>query len=156
MTRARSMTTLAALALTVLASSDGLAAFKQFAGAQCVRISGGSFAYYGGTIQNLSSSSTLNVMCPLIRDSAGLDGTQIYVYDRHPSQAVSCNVVAEAYSSGGLYSEFNTLASTGTGFQVMENWTDLSIGTAFYATCQVPPSSSGNVSHVATIITYPL
>lgn len=146
---------LAAGAVALLASADGIAAFTEYAGAQCVRVSGGIYNYQGGTVYNSSSLSTLNVICPLTRETSGLDGAQIYVYDRHPTQSVSCNVVSENYSEAGISATFNSMASTGTGFKLLENFTNLTFSTV-YATCSIPPSSGGAVSHVATLITYPL
>jgi len=143
---------LATFAAVALASTGALAADgKQYAGAQCYATSGGSLSFFGGTINNLSSTSDLNVICPFVKDSTSITNGTVTVYDRHPSLNVTCNIITEFNNSGGNFFNFASVASSGFGSapQVL-TFGALPGNEYYYATCNVPRTSSGNVSHVAS------
>jgi hypothetical protein len=147
----------AALFLGFLSMETDAAAGNVFVGGiQCTQTSGGTLAYYEGTIYNSSTSSTLNVQCP-ITSTTGMrvDFGAIKVFDRSTTAAVTCTVI-EVAISGATVTTYTQQQSTPSGFYGSDVQT-LSYSTMtsggfdyFYVTCSVPPVDAG-VSHVGGI-----
>jgi len=152
MNKTRLIGSLATLASLVLMSASALAVDgKSYPGATCRQTSGGSLGFFGGTVNNLSTTSTLNLICPFVKDSSSITNGTVTVYDRHPTADVSCQIITEFNNSSGNFFNFATVTSSGFGSapQVL-SFGALPGNQYYYATCSVPPVSSGNVSHVAS------
>ena len=126
---------------------------KRYPGADCRQISGGIYNFFGGTVFNSSTTSALGLMCPFVKDSAGVTSGSVTVYDRHPSQDISCTIFSELNNASGNF--FTSAAVTSSGFgsapQVL-GFGALPNNEYYYATCTLPPSSAGNVSHLASFV----
>jgi hypothetical protein len=151
MIKARTIGTLAALASLALISTNALADGKSYPGVQCRQTSGGVLGFFGGTVNNLSSTTELNVICPFVKDSSSITNGTVTVYDRHPNLNVSCNIVTEFNNVNGNFFNFASVTSAGFGSapQVLA-FGAIPGNQYYYATCSVPRSSNGNVSHVAS------
>jgi len=130
------------------------------AGAICRQTSGGILGFFGGTVFNGSTTSTLNLICPLLGDEAAggaVFGGRVLMYDRNASAAVSCTIFTETPLSNGtgtVAQNFVTVTTTNADNSVDPfNKTVGSIadGEHMYATCSVPPSVAGNASDIAQI-----
>lgn len=126
---------------------------KNYAGAECRQVSGGSLGFFGGTEYNASSTSELNLICPFVKDSTSVTSGTVTVYDRNPSIDVTCSIITEFNNSSGTFYNFANVASSGFGSapQVL-SFGALPGNEYYYATCSLPRSSSGNVSHIASFV----
>jgi len=144
-----------------LLSTTAVADDKANAAGLCYQISGGTFSRFGGTIQNTSTSSELNVQCPVVRDNPGgafvFNSIAFDVFDRHSSLNVSCSMCNEVAVSNGLTTNCGSPAqSSGDSLGVQKvfvpsNPTNLGGEQYSYASCSVPRQESGVNSHVARI-----
>ena len=114
-------------------------------------MSGGSYSNWYGTVSNGSSTSELNVICPFVHDAGAITGGTVWTYDRNTSYSLSCSIISEYTDPTGLFYYFAT-ADSGVGFSssAIKPVTFGAIADAdyTYATCSVPRSSAGNVSHI--------
>lgn len=152
MTKSRLLGALAVIAGLASMSVNARAADdKSYPGATCRQTSGGSLSFFGGTVDNASTTSTLNVICPFVKDSTSITSGSVTVYDRHPSADVTCQMITEFNNSSGTFFNFANVSSSGFGSapQVL-SFGALPGNQYYYATCAIPPISSGNVSHVAS------
>jgi hypothetical protein len=143
----------AALFTGIAFLSDGASAdLKAYPGAQCARVSGGTFDYFAGTVMNTSSASDLNVICPLVRDVSSISSARIVVFDRHPTLNVSCTMNTETAVGSNFTFVSQTRVSAGFGSNLQNlNFTALGANEYYYATCSIPRVDNGNTSHVASI-----
>lgn len=140
----------------VAADAHAVVVTKTLPGITCHAVSGGVLSEFGGTVSNASSTSDLNVSCPLGRDgnlgSASLSaGSTIQVFDRHPTLDSTCTLVNEFASGSSVFQIANT-QSTPAGFFSSSvatlTYPALSGGDYYHAQCTVPRTSSGNFSHL--------
>lgn len=121
-------------------------------GATCYKIgTAGTLSFFGGTIDNLSSTDTLTVMCPLLRDQASMNSGSVEMFDRHTTLDVACTIFAEGATGSTVASDSASVHSDGfaSDFQT-RNWGAIPTFSDdyHYATCTLPPTQSGNVSHL--------
>jgi hypothetical protein len=141
--------------LSTFAAADG----KEYPGGVCVPTTGGLFNRFFGTADNTSSSTELNVFCAFVRDTGSITSASVRVFDRHSTIDVSCTLFHEIFTSGGngqFFLTSSTKKSTGFGSALQS----LSFGAVavqgdadgdggyYYATCSIPRTQNGNVSHV--------
>ena len=75
---------------------------KVFPGVMCVRdhdqVGGTLFNDNSGRLYNSSGTSTLSVICPIVRDNTGSPSfsANVKVIDQHVSQAVSCRAISQS------------------------------------------------------------
>ena len=149
---------LALLSTIGFAAADAQAVIvvKTLPGISCHAVSGGALGEFGGTVNNLSATSELNVSCPLGRDgnlgSASLSaGSSIQVFDRNPTVASSCTLINEFGSGTTVFQIANTQSTPGGFFSsniTTLTYPALSGGDYYHAQCSIPRSSGGSVSHV--------
>jgi hypothetical protein len=136
----------------VLASANADAADdKLYPGITC-RHSGnlsGTFGTFLGTVDNLSSTSAMAVLCPFVRDASSIASANIQVFDRHTTQDVSCDIRYEFASGPNVTFFVSSNHSTGFGSDVKTIFCGgVFGGDYYYAQCVVPPAENGNVSHI--------
>lgn len=129
-------------------------------GANCRQTSGGSYGLFGGTVFNNSTTSTLNLICPLLVDEeagGAVFGGNVQMYDRNPNDKVSCTIFTETAATNGtgtLFQNFTTVSTTNADNSVNpfnKPVGSIPDGDHMFATCSVPPNSGGNVSHISQI-----
>ena len=110
-----------------------------------------------GSVVNASSTSDLNVVCPLPRNlpNGGISGSSTVTFlDRHPTLNVSCDLRAETFSSTGALNETSSLVNSSgipNGSQVVAS---RSVGNSdssdkyFYFFCNIPRTSNGAKSGI--------
>lgn len=135
-----------------------MASADNFGGVACYKLSSsGTFWPYFGTIGNSHSTQTLTVLCPLsFDDPNGSPAVDIEVFDRNPSSNISCTVKWEKTNGSAINTLETTDVSSGSGSSVQVlNFGNVGFTSTnddyIYATCDIPPVSGGNVSHVAVI-----
>lgn len=136
-------------------TADAAVVVTNYPGAVCVAVSGGAYMLFGGTVMNASSTSELNVMCPLVNDSShgSLAGATIWVFDRNSTRDVSCTLFSETVSGSTVSSFSNTQTSSGFGSSVQTlSFPALGAGQHYFVTCSIPRTDGGNVSHVGNIL----
>lgn len=127
---------------------------KNYAGLECERLWGGSISYTGwGAVANASSSSTLFVECPGVKDATSIGSGYARVKDRHATLDVECSLTVN-YTSG---SSFVSFADTDSSDNSPDSWQKLfysSLGESntesyYVLTCGIPPMSGTNMSSIA-------
>lgn len=123
-----------------------------YPGAECRQESGGTptvDAY--GRLSNTSSSSTLNVVCPVAADpTTTSSAAAIFVVDQHYSSNISCT--ARYFNSGGSWGASSTVSSSGSS-ATYQSLTPTEPAYAYTFTsrffyCSVPATYSGNASTI--------
>lgn len=137
----------------VLLAGDGQAA-DRYPGSICRQISGGTLGFFAGTVTNLSSTSELNVMCPLPRTGQAISSAEIVVFDRHTTLDVSCTIFNETgLVTSGIGSQSLTQTSSGSATEARRLTYGAISGSQYtYATCSIPRVQNGNVSHLVNIV----
>jgi len=119
-----------------------------------------SIAYYwGGRVRNLSSSVSLTLSCPVIKDqNSGIAGAWIAVEDHHPSFSVSCTLSSWLVDTRSLTArtvtvvDSQTFTTAGTPPEIpiviLGGGFSLSLGDYYELRCTVPPFSSGRMSGI--------
>jgi hypothetical protein len=115
--------------------------------------SGGQLVNYYGTIYNSSSTSDMQVICPVAKNDLRIsDGTTVGVLNRNATVPFTCSLFQEYLASdGGIWhwSETHSLSSWGSGLQTLSFDYQQANASYYYVQCTVPRSYSGNMSHVA-------
>lgn len=132
---------------------------KIYAGAQCVAASGtasvattySSSGSRPGAIYNRSTSSTLAVICPVVRDNTSEDvkSAWVYVVDRS-SYAVECELCFQSPtgSTESCASDSSTGSSaTPQALSISGPGTPVSNGHLYFY-CEIPPASGSNYSYL--------
>jgi hypothetical protein len=138
----------------LLPSTSSASDESTWPGLMCQWVSGGSFQRMGSTVFNNSSVSFMRVTCPLGRTSQGsLIGATTRVFDRNPTVDVGVTLNFEVGSGSQLLVVSDTRFTTQSSANVkLLNHGSLNIANThgtYYATCDVPPSSNGQVSHIS-------
>ena len=130
---------------------------KRYPGSTCRQTSGGSLGYFAGTIFNGSSTSELNVICPLLLDTGSIASGRVTLYDRNNAVANSCTIFSSTPNyngTGTVFEDFETVGTT-TGESSTDPFDEtfgaIGAGDYYYATCSIARTSSGNASDLATI-----
>ena len=128
---------------------------KNYPGSMCIRVTGGGGipTISDGGIGNASSTSTMRLECPAIKDQAfNIDSGWVLVYDRHFSQAVKCSL----HSRSPIYASISPVVSsvggsaTGPSETLRFGWRGgLSISRYFYS-CEIPPAFNGAISYLVS------
>jgi hypothetical protein len=130
---------------------------KVVPGVECYRTSGGTLSTYLGTLMNSHTSSSLNLMCPLLKSkklTAGpewqLGMVQVSVHDRHPDMNASCKRYSEYISGSNAFFDDDVAGTEGIdneatllGFDMTDPIYDYD-----YVKCTLPPRYDGNHSHL--------
>jgi len=160
---ARGLTLFAFVGLA--AGTSGAADNKVFSGLVCDPVAGtsGVMVRNNGTIYNSSTTSTLTVACPVVRDNPGVaiaaNSVSFDVFDRNAAVTFSCQLCNEVGTTTGLSNNCGSTAATGAGFaatavqNIVQATAPSNMGSTeySYAVCNIPASSGGNVSHLARI-----
>jgi hypothetical protein len=136
----------------VLLGADATAATdtKTFPGSVCLQTNGSDPAYSHGSSYNPHPSATMDVMCPLLRDSTRLQGGSVWVKNSAPGAHLPCAIHAESTSGSWFTSDDKTMGSA-TPSGIWEVLFIPSIDGVFdyyYVTCTLPAATWGN-SHIA-------
>jgi hypothetical protein len=146
---------LAAVVMVAIGASQAHADSKIYSGLMCVNYGSAGIANYEyGAIGNYSSTDTLRVGCPIVRDgnNTTMTGGYVQVFNRPGSPRVACRIVAGSATDAGLTGAFSSYQySTNDG----EDW--LSFGNPggtpfshYYYFCTIPPMTSAGASHVVS------
>ena len=129
---------------------------KNYAGSECAkRDSAGIVTYSFSRIGNASTVDAMWVDCPVVKDAGGTASAWVHVLDRNPSQAVEC-ILMDAYvltTDATVYFWSDGKSSTGSVNRHQELIYGSMLSNAAshkFIACRIPPSSSGNVSYVAS------
>lgn len=146
---------LAGLAFTLTARADQL---ENKSAADCVAVAGTATLRADGGIEN-ASASTVTVMCPVERRSAGgafnnfLAG-RVWAVDRHASAGVCCRVVSVNPGSGAVVESAPVCtAGASTAMQSID-LPEINDGFSFShfaVRCDLPAAAAGARSRVQTV-----
>jgi hypothetical protein len=149
----------AALAVFVMQANAAHATDDlQFPGSSCVQYGTGSKSYSYSAINNASSTYSLELDCPVVRDQTGhtiASGSWVRVIDQHYSEDVRRELTSIQFSGvssiSGWGSGMEYSSGSNTAVQV------LSFGAVgsnslshYYLSCEIPPSFSGNRSYITS------
>ena len=128
-------------------STDG----KAVPGSDCVRMSGGSISFYMGSIANGSSSSELQLHCPLVKDRDLINNASIRVFDRSDAFDVSCTLFSEWVSGATIFFTSEAHSTSGHSDAVKTlSYADQVTSNDYFAECSVPRVDANfGVSHIA-------
>ncbi len=141
---------------------------KTLPGAACQPNSSSPTAFYIGSNGVLfnNSTSTLTVICPIVRDvmaagSSGISNAQIYVVDNNNATGdprVTCTLESRSTSAGVNEAQTeNSAAGASPNVQVLDNYADLSSsGDGFYYfRCDIPGNQTvGTTINRSGIVMY--
>ncbi len=111
-------------------------------------------------VHNTSSSNTAFVQCPFnlpFNGTLRVSSVYVTVYDRHPSQDVTCTLIGVGLEGSTLWSR----SASSSGSSASHTFLSFSPPNQFVATmnmtCSLPPITNSGVSHVTTyrVITTP-
>lgn len=136
-----------------LVGATASAAVRSFPGAECYRTSGGTLSVIGGGVQNTSTTSELNVMCPVNRDRAGNPMVTFFyqAFDRHSNLNINCTVCNDVILSGSTITSNCSSASTSgssANVQAVGFGVPASLPINFehtYMRCSIPRSQTAGV-----------
>jgi hypothetical protein len=124
------------------------------AGATCYKVGGnGSLGVASGMVFNFSTTSTVDVACPLLRDAASIANGNVQVFDRHATMDVSCTIVSSSMtgatdsrsvSTSGSQAGVYTLPFTGIPAVNTDSF--------YWAVCTIPPAHNSQFSHIARFL----
>ncbi|MBW2274862.1 MAG: hypothetical protein JRG96_16470 [Deltaproteobacteria bacterium] len=144
----------AAMFLTI-GLGEAQADTKTLAGFSCLKARGSGYTgeSWGG-IENLSTSRTVDVACPMVKDASKIKATTIMVRDGHASQAVRCRVlhVRRSYGASSGVSVYQTpyrySSGWSAGYQNLNFWDDIGSlsGGHYFAYCTLPAAQNGRSS----------
>ena len=124
---------------------------KNYAAAQCVQVQGNGILYSNATILNPSSSSTMVLDCPAVKDGTDIDSGLVKALDQSGS-SVDCTLLSLFVSGSGIFGYSDGDATTGNS----SSWQTLHFGSMsansngwYWMSCSIPPTSSGNMSGIA-------
>lgn len=101
----------------------------------------GRIAYYG-------SSDTINVICPLYRDSTSEDLHRLWVQTRkyYSDDIIVCSIIGRSPSGGAVSTSMPSQTwndgSEGVNFIYLENYLNFSQNQMMYLRCSLPKSNS--------------
>lgn len=128
--------------------------YTMYSGASCVPKYGStSTAYTAGWIENLSSSTSQYVYCPVDRDETTTTsfGVTAYVYNYSTASPVSCMLYAISPTTGSGWYSSSANTSTSSGYQSMTlSAITSSSGYREYMYCTL----SGAVSYANGVVGY--
>lgn len=151
----RLLGTLVSTAMVMLGADAALADGKNWPGANCVQISGGSPTYTNGAIGNASTTSTLRLECPATKDAGKVDAGWVRMKDGHTSQDVTCRLNV-AYTNGSGFSRWFSpmLDANGYSSNYVQKGFSSDVSANAYShysySCSLPPRQSGRTSYIAT------
>jgi hypothetical protein len=128
---------------------------KIYAGITCKQDgTSGTLARFGGNAVNVSSTQSLQVICPLTQDGASIAAFFGYFWDRNPNASVACSVVTESpqAGAGNVIQFFGTSSTTVAANSVSATLGTVSgaqaVGNYSYAICVIPPTTASGASGV--------
>jgi hypothetical protein len=154
------LNTCLALVGTVIAASDASAASdsKYYPGATCrpVSGSGGTVNNWFGTMHNSSTSTALDVICPLIHDAQSISNVEVRLFHRNANTPFSCTLFSE-WANGSTVTHYSETLTLNTGdlpyHSLLFNQTANSFpsGDYYYLTCSIPKVGSAGQSAIIDI-----
>lgn len=110
-----------------------------------------------GRFFNPSSTKTLAVVCPVVRDTMtadsirGITSTFVMVVDQNTSSGVTCALFSAQKQGGAIEAQAATSAGASTTPQQL-NFFDLQSVTDgyYYMNCTIPPAGSGGQSGIVS------
>jgi hypothetical protein len=137
------------LGLAFASANADAADDKLYPGITCRHSGSGTFSTFLGTVNNLSSTSPMAVLCPFVRDASSIASANIQVFDRNSTQDVSCDIRYEFASGPSVFFFVASNHSSGFGSDVKTiPYGGVFGGDYYYAQCVVPQVENGNVSHI--------
>jgi len=152
---------LAGLAVGSLAFISNAAAGddKVFSGNSCVPDPGtlGTPFLYFNSIGNDSTTNSLTVHCPFVKDSTSIQQGVMYAFDRNTAAGadVSCTITYGGWHVGSATfaatTQTATTVGTDTGMQQIAFGALLTpgFGGSYFASCTIPPKTAAGASHIA-------
>jgi len=108
---------------------------------------------YDGTIYNNSTTSTIGVLCPILKKEKNsfINHVSINYTDSHPSKAVRCTLRVTKISTGKNLFIYSPVGVSGTGTRRIniENTNDSNGAVFIY--CSLPPKSNNKRSSINSI-----
>lgn len=147
---------LTAVAVSLAAGSAVAIDAKRYPGVTCRHMSG-TMGVFGGTIYNSSSTSELEVICPLVLDTGTIASGRVTFYDRNSSVGNSCTIFSETPRSdgtGGVDQDFEVVSTTAgetSANPLDKSFGAIGAGDYYYAYCSIARTSGGNASDIAAI-----
>jgi hypothetical protein len=145
---------IAVLTISALNGQSAIAADgKVFSGAMCQPVLGNG-SHAGGTILNDSTTGSLTVECPVVRDivSGDIQEGQIRVYQA--GGITQCVLQVKSYFGGAGIQQFVSTAN-GTGYRTLQfDAMSGSNNRPFYYWCALPPSASSSFNDQSRLIGY--
>jgi hypothetical protein len=133
----------------------GSQASDYYPGSACRQVSGGTLAYYGGTVMNTSTTSELNLICPFVaQQSQSYVGANAHAWDRNSTRDVSCTFVGEFVTQPGgsdIVFDSETHATTGSSANSKVLGYSAAVGTYYYMTCSIPRAVGASISHLINV-----
>lgn len=129
---------------------------KVFPASMCIRISGGTPSYNSnGQLFNTSSTTSMTIVCPLVRDDVlgQWDAVQVIAIDQHLSEGVSCRGVSARPDGNTLVqTSFRTTSGNSSSGQplLLPGASEVDRG-AFFVRCIIPvvgAAASGVASYL--------
>ena len=148
----KTMIGLLSVAVTVASMSVAHADAKNYPGSMCVETSGTGKQMWFSSIRNNSTTSTLHVDCPVVKDNVYGSGTiksaWMKVMDQHPTESVSCTLYSVyGNSSGNVSYWYNSVPKTSGGNS--QTWQTMNFGTRgantishYFFGCSIPRRST--------------
>lgn len=128
---------------------------KVFPGSMC-QVALGQGSISAGTIQNDSTTGSLVVDCPVVRElvSGSIQEGQVRVYQAQDDYAIMCTLTVGSYNQTSGIEQVRQ-ANSGEGFRTIQfNAMSGSNNRPFYYTCILPPSASSNHNDKSRVIGY--
>ena len=129
------------VSLSIAAHAD----WKNYPASMCVKVSGPTPSYSSSNIYNPSTTTTMHVDCPAVKDTdASIAGAWMKVKDRNSSMAVECTFVSAYVSGSTVYYWSTSEASTTSSSWTTLEFSGLSENDSgyYYIGCSVPPKES--------------
>jgi hypothetical protein len=153
------LASLVACSLGVISNAAAAINNKTYPGLGCVPDPGtsGTPALFMSSIFNDSTTDTLNVHCPFVRDDNNINSGLLKAFDRNPAAVngdVSCTIVFGGWGTDTASSAFlSTSAVTSgsaTGLQTIQFGAIQvpTFGGSYYAACTIPPKTASGASHI--------
>lgn len=130
---------------------------KTIPGVACQRVSGGTYATFSGTVYNSSTTSELNLICPLVKTKTLSPGPDWYLYqaqaevsDRNTTYNVTCKRTSQYISGSTIYTDVEQASTSGTSPnpQFLSSFGSDSVYYYDYVECSLPRAQNGNFSHL--------
>lgn len=106
-----------------------------------------------GTVANLSATSSMTLVCPIVRDNTtnidGWESVEVGYFDKHTADAISCSAQARRFDGTTEWDEGGLSVDTGVGWDktnmIFDDPTnDSANGGYYYVKCILPPKQGAS------------